>query len=106
MADNNSQELVLWCTVHDESAQPSPFKVTISASADVGDLKEAIKKKNEHTFADFDAHTLVLWKVRSSRPTLRLSLTVTDSSANLWSSNQRRIFLNGSGVKFLTLLLN
>ena len=76
MMDNNAQELVLWCTVHDESAQLSPFKVTISAGADVTDLKKAIQGETKPELDQFAAHTLVLWKVRSSRPVLRLSLTI------------------------------
>jgi hypothetical protein len=66
MMDNHPQELVLWCTVHDESAQLSPFDVEIPASTTVSRLKEAIMKKKEHALGQFDADTLVLWKVRSS----------------------------------------
>jgi hypothetical protein len=86
-------KLVLRCTVHDESAQLSLFKVTISAGADVDTLKEAIKKKMEHAlFGQFDADTLTLWKVRSSQPVLTLLLTHIDSSTKIWFLGQRTIF--------------
>jgi hypothetical protein len=87
--DNHPQELVLWCTVHDESAQLSPFDVKMPASTTISRLKEAIKEKKEPELDQFAADTLVLWKVRSSRPALRLSLTPIDSSKHLQRLNHR-----------------
>jgi hypothetical protein len=45
-----------------------PFPIDIGKSMTVGHLKDAIKKKNEHTFGNVDARTLGLWKVGGHFP--------------------------------------
>lgn len=54
-------ELKLGCLVHGEDANEI-FSVTIKASADVYDLKEAIRLKREYTFERIDAVKLRLFK--------------------------------------------
>lgn len=45
-----------------------PFLIDIERSMTVIHLKEAIKKKKEHTFGDVEADTLRLWKVGEILP--------------------------------------
>ena len=45
-----------------------PFLIDIERSMTVIHLKEAIKKKKEHTFGDVEADTLRLWKVGGILP--------------------------------------
>jgi Crinkler effector protein N-terminal domain len=55
----------LWCIVIGETTQ---FPVTINETQYVGELKEAIKKKKEHTLGAFDADALNLYKVNIKVP--------------------------------------
>jgi hypothetical protein len=56
--------LMLWCFLEGQS---TPFKVGIPASADIGDLKKAIKAEKENDLKPYDADTLIIFKVSHSR---------------------------------------
>ena len=57
-----SSTLNLNCLVLGDDASRT-FPIKIAKSDTVGDLRDAIKEKNSHTFQHVDAHALVLWKV-------------------------------------------
>jgi len=57
-------DLKLFCWFIGQS--DGPFSVKIRGNETVDDLKEAIKKKNEHTLPGIGAHVLNLWKVSES----------------------------------------
>jgi hypothetical protein len=61
---DNSTDLELWCIIHDESAQRSPFQVTISDSANIDRFKAVIKKTMEPELNQFSPAALILWQVR------------------------------------------
>jgi len=54
-------EFKLFCCVLGQSSEP--FSVKIAGDETVDDLKEAIKKKKEHSLAGIDAVALNLWKL-------------------------------------------
>ena len=54
--------LTLLCLVHGETSD-NAFPVDISKNATVGHLKDAIKVKKQHAFADIDADKLSLWRL-------------------------------------------
>ncbi|KAF8326911.1 hypothetical protein F5887DRAFT_1013155 [Amanita rubescens] len=67
-----------WCTIYGSSI---PFKVSLRANADVGDLKEEVQKKKK-ALRDHDTSNLVLWKLNDSEP-----VTPEDS---LWQRIRKR----------------
>ncbi|KAF9328940.1 hypothetical protein BGZ91_000768 [Linnemannia elongata] len=61
-ADDSVADITLCCVFDGESSSKS-FKVSLPLTADVGDLKDAIKDKNSPEFDFKPAHRLILWKV-------------------------------------------
>jgi len=57
---SNILELNCW-VIGDDPRHVIPIK--IASSETVGTLKKAIKDEIKHSFADFDAKSLDLWKV-------------------------------------------
>ncbi|KAG0031211.1 hypothetical protein BGZ82_007073 [Podila clonocystis] len=51
------------CCVFDGESSSNSFQVSLPLTADVGDLKDAIKDKNSPEFDFKAAHRLILWKV-------------------------------------------
>jgi hypothetical protein len=63
MSDGNIPTRQLWCLVVDDV---TPFDITISANANIWQLKELIREERKHgALATVDAKDLVLWKVRT-----------------------------------------
>jgi hypothetical protein len=56
--------LMLRCLLQGQS---TPFKVDIPASADINDVKKAIKAEKENDLKPYDADTLIVFKVSHSR---------------------------------------
>ena len=79
-----SSTLNLNCLVLGDDAS-RVFPVEIANSKTVGDLRDAIKEKNSHTFQHVDAHALVLWKVSIL---VNRSLTKSLSNLTLGDENQ------------------
>jgi hypothetical protein len=65
LASTISDMLQLWCWVEGDDHKHT-FPIEIMGSKTVSELKDAIKKKKEHTFQEVDADTLMLWKVSMS----------------------------------------
>lgn len=53
--------LTLWCFVDGDRA---PFSMSAHRGANTAELKQAIKEERKNAY-DFDAASLVLWKVRA-----------------------------------------
>jgi hypothetical protein len=59
-----SNSYTLRCVILNEPpGLPSVLKVVIPVGSEVDDLKKAIKTETENDLKQYDAHTLVLWKV-------------------------------------------
>ncbi|OAQ24808.1 hypothetical protein K457DRAFT_802120 [Linnemannia elongata AG-77] len=61
-AEDSVADITLCCVFDGENSSKS-FKVSLPLTADVGDLKDAIKDKNSPEFDFKAAHRLILWKV-------------------------------------------
>ncbi|KAF9950482.1 hypothetical protein BGZ65_006591, partial [Modicella reniformis] len=57
-----ANDLTIWCMVDCESTSAA-FKVKLSPTDDVADLRKLIKTEKPKRFANVDADELTLWKV-------------------------------------------